>query len=108
MGGAAESQAVAVPSATVPRPLRIARTLSLALLGVIAIALLTPWMDRWGATGAEINAAFPGDELLPEPDELPERLDAVLQVSYLVFNEGYSASSGATYSANPAPMFRLP
>jgi RNA polymerase sigma-70 factor (ECF subfamily) len=33
---------------------------------------------------------------VPERDELPERLDAVLQVIYLVFNEGYSASSGAT------------
>ena len=31
---------------------------------------------------------------VPEPAELPERLDAVLQVVYLVFNEGYSASSG--------------
>ncbi len=31
---------------------------------------------------------------VPEPDELPERLDAVLQVIYLVFNEGYYASSG--------------
>ncbi len=31
---------------------------------------------------------------VPEPDERPERLDAVLQVIYLVFNEGYAASSG--------------
>jgi RNA polymerase sigma-70 factor (ECF subfamily) len=32
---------------------------------------------------------------VPERPELPERLDAVLRVVYLVFNEGYSASSGA-------------
>ena len=31
---------------------------------------------------------------VPGPSELPERLDAVLRVVYLVFNEGYSASSG--------------
>ena len=31
---------------------------------------------------------------VPSPDELPERLDSVLRVIYLVFNEGYSASSG--------------
>jgi RNA polymerase sigma-70 factor (ECF subfamily) len=31
---------------------------------------------------------------VPEPRELPERLDAVLRVIYLVFNEGYAASSG--------------
>ena len=31
---------------------------------------------------------------VPTPQELPERLDAVLQVVYLVFNEGYSASAG--------------
>jgi RNA polymerase sigma-70 factor (ECF subfamily) len=31
---------------------------------------------------------------VPESDELPERLDSVLRVIYLVFNEGYSASSG--------------
>ncbi len=31
---------------------------------------------------------------VPEPAELPERLDSVLRVVYLVFNEGYSASSG--------------
>jgi RNA polymerase sigma-70 factor (ECF subfamily) len=31
---------------------------------------------------------------VPSPAELPERLDTVLHVIYLVFNEGYSASSG--------------
>ncbi len=31
---------------------------------------------------------------VPSKDELPERLDTVLQVVYLIFNEGYSASSG--------------
>src|SRR5258708_6944049 len=33
---------------------------------------------------------------VPLPAELPARLDTVLQVIYLVFNEGYSASSGAS------------
>ncbi len=33
---------------------------------------------------------------VPAPDELPQRLDSVLRVVYLVFNEGYSASSGAS------------
>ncbi len=31
---------------------------------------------------------------VPSPQELPERLTAVLQVVYLVFNEGYSAAAG--------------
>jgi RNA polymerase sigma-70 factor (ECF subfamily) len=33
---------------------------------------------------------------VPARPELPDRLDAVLRVVYLVFNEGYSASSGAS------------
>ena len=32
---------------------------------------------------------------VPTPQELPERLGAVLHVIYLVFNEGYSAATGA-------------
>lgn len=34
---------------------------------------------------------------IPGPDELPARIDAALAVCYLVFNEGYSASSGAEH-----------
>ena len=33
---------------------------------------------------------------VPPPTELPERLETVLHVVYLVFNEGYYASSGAS------------
>jgi RNA polymerase sigma-70 factor (ECF subfamily) len=35
---------------------------------------------------------------VPEPGQLAERLDAVLRVVYLVFNEGYSASSGDAHT----------
>jgi RNA polymerase sigma-70 factor (ECF subfamily) len=33
---------------------------------------------------------------VPSPEDLPDRLESVLRVIYLVFNEGYSASSGAS------------
>jgi RNA polymerase sigma-70 factor (ECF subfamily) len=39
------------------------------------------------------NARIPYQ--VPSRADLPDRLDAVLRVIYLVFNEGYSASSGA-------------
>ena len=42
------------------------------------------------------DAAIP--YVVPGPDELPERLDSVLQVVYLVFNEGYAASEGDTHT----------
>jgi RNA polymerase sigma-70 factor, ECF subfamily len=32
--------------------------------------------------------------VIPEASELPERLDAVMEVIYLVFNEGYAATAG--------------
>jgi len=41
---------------------------------------------------------------VPTRTELPERLDAVLRVIYLVFNEGYDASSGAAF----APIWSKP
>ncbi len=49
---------------------------------------------------------------VPSQRELPERLDAVLRVIYLVFNEGYAASSGealtrADLSAEAIRLARL-
>ena len=38
-----------------------------AILGILAIALLMPWADRWGASPEEISASLPGDELVPSP-----------------------------------------
>lgn len=35
---------------------------------------------------------------IPSQADLPDRLETVLQVIYLVFNEGYSASSGASHT----------
>ncbi len=40
------------------------------------------------------DANIPYD--VPSREDLPDRIDSVLQVIYLVFNEGYAASSGAS------------
>jgi hypothetical protein len=34
---------------------------------VLVVTLLTPWMDGWGASQAEVSAALPGDVLVLEP-----------------------------------------
>jgi hypothetical protein len=38
--------------------------LLVAALAVVAIALLMPWMNRWGATGEELVQSLPGDEIV--------------------------------------------
>jgi hypothetical protein len=45
----------------------------LAALFVAVIIMLTPWMDRWGATPEELAANFPGDELVPQPASFVNR-----------------------------------
>lgn len=37
------------------------------VVSIIAVRLLTPWMDRWGATDDEIRESYPGDELVQSP-----------------------------------------
>jgi hypothetical protein len=38
------------------------------VIGVIAVVLLMPGMDRWGASPQEISASLPGDELVLSPN----------------------------------------
>lgn len=45
----------------------------LLILLILIIALLTPWMDRWGATDEEIATTFPGDELVTDPASFVNR-----------------------------------
>ena len=39
----------------------------LVTLLALVVVLLTPWMDRWGASDDEITTTYPGDELVPGP-----------------------------------------
>jgi len=80
----------------------------------VARAFLTPpatLAQRIVRAKAKIrNARIPYQ--VPSRADLPERLDAVRHVVYLVFNEGYSASSGAEItrhdlSSEPISLGRL-
>jgi hypothetical protein len=49
----------------------------LAVLTVMVVVALIPWMDRWGATSDEINASYPGDELVLSPRYVYSRVVTV-------------------------------
>ena len=51
----------------------LAILLGLVVVAVLATILLTPWMDRWGTTDAEIAATYPGDALVQAPTGIVNR-----------------------------------
>jgi RNA polymerase sigma factor (sigma-70 family) len=85
-----------------PQPSRVA--LTLRLIGglsteEISRAFLIPSktigqrISRAKRTLAEAQVPYEA----PSADELPDRVSAVLEVIYLIFNEGYASSSGETW-----------
>ncbi|MGW7267027.1 RNA polymerase sigma factor [Streptomyces sp. NPDC054842] len=80
-------------------PARVALTLRVVgglTTGEIARAFLVPEPTMGKRiTRAKRKIAAAGIAYrVPTAEELPERLEAVLRVAYLIFNEGYSASGG--------------
>ncbi|ACQ79957.1 putative RNA polymerase, sigma-24 subunit, ECF subfamily [Beutenbergia cavernae DSM 12333] len=82
-----------------PREARVALTLrmvgglstdEIARAFLVPSATLGQRISRAKRTLTEAQVPFE----VPQPDELPARLGAVLEVVYLVFNEGYTATSG--------------
>ncbi len=68
-------------------------TEAIAAAFLIAPATLAQRIVRGKAKIRDARIPF----AIPGPDELPARIDAALAVCYLVFNEGYSSSSGAEH-----------
>jgi predicted RNA polymerase sigma factor len=82
-------------SAQVPLTLRAVCGLSteeIAAAYLVPVATIAQRLVRAKRALAERGVPFD----LPDPDEYPVRLPAVLTVVYLVFNEGYLASGSAT------------
>ena len=83
------------PTLSVPSQLALTlRAVGGLTTAQIAAAFLVPEATM-AQRVSRAKQAVRGDRFVPPPPaELPERLRVVLHVLYLVFNEGYSASSG--------------
>lgn len=84
-----------------PRPAQVALTLKIACgfsVGEIAHAFgQQPATVAQRLVRAKRRFRTEVDQVqLPPPEQLPSRLDAVLEVVYLLFNEGYASSSATT------------
>ena len=87
------------PALTAPSQIALTlRAVGGLTTGEIARAFLVPEAtigQRISRAKAKIKASSGGAEFrMPSREELPDRLAAVLHVLYLIFNEGYTASSG--------------
>ena len=82
------------PALSIPLTLRAVGGLTTQEIAAAFLVPLPTMAQRISRAKARIRATqapFAG----PGPDELPQRLAAVLHVLYLIFNEGYAATSGA-------------
>jgi hypothetical protein len=60
--------------------------LLLVVLGLFVLYVpLRPWMDRWGASAAEISSPMPGDELVPNPALVTNRAVAIQAMPEQIF-----------------------
>ncbi|HSS88945.1 MAG TPA: DUF6596 domain-containing protein [Streptosporangiaceae bacterium] len=86
---------------SLPRDSQIALTLR-AVCGLTTAEISAAFLASGPAMGQRLSRARKalrdtGSPVrIPEPDQLRDRLDEVLAVIYLVFNEGYLASAGRT------------
>jgi RNA polymerase sigma factor (sigma-70 family) len=86
---------------SLPRESQIALTLR-AVCGLTTAEIAAAFLASEPAMGQRLSRARKalrdtGSAVrIPEPDQLGDRLDEVLAVIYLVFNEGYLASAGRT------------
>jgi len=86
---------------SLPRESQIALTLR-AVCGLTTAEISATFLATEPAMGQRLSRARKalrdtGSPVrIPEPDQLRDRLDEVLAVIYLVFNEGYLASAGRT------------